>query len=233
MPCSKPHSDGQYSEGAETCQPLLRRLVDSGGRWIGQVLWPARCILCGGAGEMGIDLCRDCAADLPRNDPACTVCAEPFAAAGAESRVCGECLRDPPPFRAAFVPFRYAYPLDHLVRGLKFRGDLPCGRALGQMFSRCLLERGDPLPEAIVPVPLASRRYRQRGYNQATELALAIADVTGSGPDDRRRDPAARDRRASGLESQSAAAERERSFRGDRAGARASHRDPRRRRYDR
>ena len=94
-------------------------------------------------------------------------------------RVCGECLRDPPAFSAGFVPFRYAYPLDHLVRGLKFRGELACGRALGRIFSRLLLARGETLPETIVPVPLAPRRYRQRGYNQATELALAIRSVTG------------------------------------------------------
>ncbi len=143
------------------------------------MLWPARCILCSGAGDDGVDLCRGCAADLPRNEPACSVCAEPLATTDAVARVCGECLRDPPTFSAGFVPFRYAYPLDHLVRGLKFRGELACGRALGRIFSRSVLARGEPLPETIVPVPLAPRRYRQRGYNQATELALAIRSVTG------------------------------------------------------
>jgi ComF family protein len=107
------------------------------------------------------------------------VCAEPLATSDAVARVCGECLRDPPAFSAAVVPFRYAYPLDHLVRGLKFRGELACGRALGHSFAHCMLARGEPLPETLVPVPLAPRRYRQRGYNQATELALAIRSVTG------------------------------------------------------
>jgi ComF family protein len=93
--------------------------------------------------------------------------------------MCGECLRDPPPFCGSFVPYRYAYPLDHLVRGLKFRNELACGRVLGELFSRCLLARGESLPEAIIPVPLASRRYRERGYNQASELALAIRRATG------------------------------------------------------
>ena len=46
-------------------------------------------------------------------------------------------------------------------------------------FAGCLLARGTPLPEAIIPVPLALRRYRQRGYNQASELALPIRRVTG------------------------------------------------------
>ena len=128
-------------------------------------LWPSNCILCGGAGDEGIplagfggvmDLCRDCAADLPRNEPACA-----------------------PPFDNSFVPFRYAYPLDHLVRGLKFRNELACGRVLGQLFASQLLARCAPMPETIIPVPLAPGRYRQRGYNQATELALPIRRATG------------------------------------------------------
>jgi ComF family protein len=126
-----------------------------------------------------MDLCRDCAADLARNEPACTVCAEPLPGANSELLVCGACLRDPPPFTRSFVPFRYAYPLDHLVQGLKFRNELACGRVLGQLFAGCLLARATPLPEAIVPVPLALRRYRQRGYNQASELALSIRRVSG------------------------------------------------------
>jgi ComF family protein len=126
-----------------------------------------------------MDLCRECAADLARNEPACSVCAEPLPGAYDGPRVCGTCLRDPPPFAHSFVPFRYAYPLDHLVQGLKFRNELACGRVLGQLFAGCLLARGTPLPEAIIPVPLALRRYRQRGYNQASELALPIRWVTG------------------------------------------------------
>jgi ComF family protein len=142
-------------------------------------MWPATCLLCGRAGAGDVDLCSDCAADLPRNDPACVVCAEPFSAGAIEGRVCGECLRDPPPFDSSFVPYRYAYPLDHLVRGLKFRNELACGRVLGEVFAACLLARGEPLPAMLVPVPLAPRRYRERGYNQASELALAIRRVTG------------------------------------------------------
>ena len=45
--------------------------------------------------------------------------------------------------------------------------------------ARCLAARGARLPDAIVPVPLALRRYRQRGYNQASELALSIRRITG------------------------------------------------------
>lgn len=173
MSCAK-----QYSERAGSCQPSLQRWVDRTRSWLAQALWPPSCILCGGGGDVGIDLCRDCAADLPRNETACVVCAEPLSGA-CPPQVCGACLCDPPPFCSSFVPFRYAYPLDHLVRGLKFRNELACGSVLGQLFARCLLARGEPLPDAIIPVPLAPRRYRQRGYNQASELALSIRRFTG------------------------------------------------------
>lgn len=162
-----------------SCQPRLQQWVDSCRRGLARALFPANCVLCAGAGDDDIDLCRGCAADLPRNEPACLVCAEPLAAASTEPRTCGACLHDPPPFGRSFVPFRYAYPLDHLVRGLKFRNELACGRVLGQLFARSVLARGQTLPEAIIPVPLARRRYRQRGYNQAGELALAIRRATG------------------------------------------------------
>ena len=82
--------------------------------------------LCGGAGQTTASICaRDCEADLPRNEPACSVCAEPLPRRVQRSRV----VRRMPARSAArsacsFVPFRYAYPLDHLVRGLKFRGEL-------------------------------------------------------------------------------------------------------------
>jgi ComF family protein len=172
MPCSK-----QYSEPTRSCQPPRQRWVDRSRRWLSRLMWPATCLLCGRAAAGEIDLCADCVADLPRNDPACVVCAEPLPSSG--TGVCGECLREPPAFASSFVPYRYAYPLDHLVRGLKFRNELACGRVLGELFSRCLLARGESLPAAIVPVPLAPRRYRERGYNQCSELALAIRRVTG------------------------------------------------------
>jgi ComF family protein len=173
MSCSS-----QYSEVVESCQPRLQRWVDKGRSWLETLLWPEACLLCGRGGAGDIDLCGDCIADLPRNDSACTVCAEPLPSSGVV-RLCGECLREPPPFASSVVPYRYAYPLDHLVRGLKFRNDLACGRVLGELFSRCVLARGEALPEAIVPVPLAPQRYRHRGYNQAGELALALRRCTG------------------------------------------------------
>jgi ComF family protein len=126
-----------------------------------------------------LDLCAACEAELPANRSACQRCAEPLSATS-KSLVCGACLQRPSLFDATYAPFRYAYPLDHLIQGLKFRREIAAGRVLGQLFARSLIRsRRDALPELIVPVPLARGRYRERGYNQACELALPIVELTG------------------------------------------------------
>jgi ComF family protein len=166
----------QYSDAPNACQPQRVGWVDSCRAWINRLAWPASCVLCSRPAR-GLDICTACEADLPTNDYACTVCAQSLPVS-VESRVCGACLRHPPPFARSFVPFHYAYPLDHLVRGLKFRHELACGRVLGELFARRVLALGVPVPQLIVTVPLAPRRFRERGYNQASELALPIRRLT-------------------------------------------------------
>jgi ComF family protein len=86
--------------------------------------------------------------------------------------VCGSCLRRAPRFDAAFCGWRYAYPVDHMVRAVKYHGAVAPARVLGELLAVSL--RARPVtswPEVLLPVPLAPRRFRQRGYNQAIELA--------------------------------------------------------------
>ena len=80
-------------------------------------------------------------------------------------------MRRPPRFDAAFCPFGYAYPLDHMVRALKYHGAVTYARVLGELLAARLRAVPMPhLPELLLPVPLAAGRFRERGYNQAIEL---------------------------------------------------------------
>ncbi|MEO6065140.1 MAG: ComF family protein [Lysobacterales bacterium] len=133
-------------------------------------LLPARCVLCGASGLPDLDLCGGCRDDLPRNAAACATCALPLPVAAA---ACGVCLRKPPPFVAAFAPLRYRYPVDQLIQRLKFGGDLAVGRVLASLLRDAL--PGDwPVPDLVVPMPLAHGRLRTRGCNQAQELARGL-----------------------------------------------------------
>lgn len=132
-------------------------------------LLPPTCLLCGAGGAEGRDLCAGCAADLPRNTTACSRCAQPFAAR--DTGLCAQCRSRPPEFDRAFVPFCYQPPIDFLIRGLKFHGRLSYGRILGELFAEALAARRGSLPDCIIPVPLHPLRLRERGFNQALELA--------------------------------------------------------------
>jgi ComF family protein len=132
-------------------------------------LLPWRCLLCGAAGADGIDLCRACARELPRNVHCCTRCALPLPAATA---LCGTCQRRLPPWDAAWAPFRYGWPLDRLEARFKFGRELAAGRALAALWQR--VPPPAERPALILPVPLHRARLRQRGYNQALELARPL-----------------------------------------------------------
>jgi len=131
---------------------------------------PWRCLLCGDAGANGLDLCAGCASELPRNHSCCARCALPLATPAA---LCGECQRHPPPWQAAWAPFRYGWPLDRLESRYKFAADLAAGRALATLWQR--EPRPIDLPELLLSVPLHPTRLRRRGYNQALELARPLA----------------------------------------------------------
>lgn len=146
-------------------------------------LWPPRCLLCAAPGDDGLDLCRDCAARLPWHRSACARCALPLPiAAGAaqdqvRDRVCGACLRRPPVLAATRAAFLYGFPVDRLLPRLKFHRGLAPGRLLATLMARAF-EHADR-PDALVPVPLHAARLRERGYDQALELARPLARALG------------------------------------------------------
>jgi ComF family protein len=141
-----------------------------------RVLLPLRCLLCGGQGKSGRDLCGGCAGDCALNFPSCPRCALPLQA---PAPACGECLQREPPFAAAWAPFRYGHPLDLLEARFKFRGDLAAGRALAQLMIERAVEEAPMRPALMIPIPLHVSRLRERGYNQTLELAKPLARALG------------------------------------------------------
>ncbi|MBI3772328.1 MAG: ComF family protein [Gammaproteobacteria bacterium] len=135
-------------------------------------LLPPTCVLCHGPGAAGRDLCPGCEADLPYLKTACQHCAMPLPVAG----TCGACQQDPPPFATTRALFHYREPVDHLIQRLKFNRKLYVARLLGDLLAQQLAGVW-PRPDAIIPVPLHPLRLRQRGFNQALELARPVAEA--------------------------------------------------------
>jgi ComF family protein len=73
-----------------------------------------------------------------------------------------------------YAALRYAAPVDRLIVALKYRRRLDTARALGELLLSKLITIEDR-PDVILPVPLHTSRLRERGYNQAQEIARVIA----------------------------------------------------------
>ena len=68
----------------------------------------------------------------------------------------------------------------NIIYELKYKNRPEIGTTIGRMFAKEIKPAGffDGIDE-IVPVPLAKKRLRQRGYNQSEEIAQGISEITG------------------------------------------------------
>ena len=82
-------------------------------------------------------------------------------------------------FDAALAAVDYAAPWDRLVTAFKFHDALGLAPVFADAVVAAETHRGAIRPTLVVPMPLAPRRLRERGYNQAWELARRIARRLG------------------------------------------------------
>ena len=126
------------------------------------------CLLCGNPAPES-NICTSCRADLPWLDAnVCNSCAHPLPAPG----LCGRCIAEPPHYDRVIAPCRYAFPLDGLIQAYKYNGRLVAGSTLASLLTDRVLQR----PDLIVPIPLTAQRLRERGFNQALELARILGE---------------------------------------------------------
>ncbi|MBN1238529.1 MAG: ComF family protein, partial [Gammaproteobacteria bacterium] len=132
--------------------------------------FPELCPACRRSSDAGF--CDSCAAAFRTLRDPCTVCALP----GRRDR----CERHDSSWRIGrtWAVYEYAEPLAHYLQALKFSHGRALGRAFGLLVAAALRrerERGELDVDALVPVPLSPQRLRERGYNQAVEIARALA----------------------------------------------------------
>jgi len=133
-------------------------------------LLPQQCLLCT-AESATRPVCDPCYAHLPAlTSVRCPQCATPTL----HGEVCGACLADPPAFNAVAAAFQYAWPLATLVQQFKYSGNLALARVLADSICASV-----QIPvDLIVPMPLGPARLRERGFNQALELARIVGAQT-------------------------------------------------------
>lgn len=119
--------------------------------------------------------CLRCAIDLPADERAAFIAPTLL--------VCGACLQGDHDIEQTVAAVRYDFPWDGLISRFKFRNgtDLagPLARLLADAAQRQQAAQGMPRPDLLIPAPLTPERLRERGYNQAWELARRVSRQSG------------------------------------------------------
>ena len=156
--------------------PRLRTLA-------GQILTrlPQFCCFCHRKTDTGCDLCQFCQSHLPPivaisdSKPPSSICLRcGFAWADTELRQeCAQCVNYQTGLERIICPYRYDFPIDGIIRRLKYQQHLPSGRLLGHLLANEVDSRLDiaAYPDYLLPVPLSLARQRMRGFNHAAEIA--------------------------------------------------------------
>ena len=132
---------------------------------------PSQCAVC--RAWPAYPVCEACVVRFAQPQSRCRLCALPVSG---EVKQCGACVRKPPPLDTCVAAVAYEYPWSGLIVEFKFRA------RPGWASSFATLLRSTPWVEPalekatlVVPMPLSAQRLRERGFNQALELARQLA----------------------------------------------------------
>jgi ComF family protein len=141
------------------------------------------CLLCAAhdGGELG--LCEACLNNLPwHTAPQCPQCG-----LLSNGLICGSCLNTPPHFDATRSLFTYDFPIDSLLQHYKYKNMLHLANAFADLLHKKVLNKNQPHAnepssdtptnkiDLMIPMPMHSTRLKERGFNQALELARIIS----------------------------------------------------------
>lgn len=122
-------------------------------------------------GELG--LCAPCLQDLPWHSASqCPQCA-----LISNGSLCGSCLSTPPSYDATTALLTYDYPADGLLQHYKYNTSLHLAHTFAALFIEKKRQQASTSPEIqrIIPMPMHRNRLKERGFNQALEIAKLLS----------------------------------------------------------
>lgn len=136
-------------------------------------LYPPVCGGCDLVGYRWCPACQDRVVSVPT--PICDVCGSPISN---KQDNCNSCAVIHPPYVAFRAWSTFDGPVRQALHKIKYRRNITLGDALAHHMNPFLRSLGWPV-QAIVPVPLGKKRYRERGYNQVGLVAMPLAAING------------------------------------------------------
>ncbi len=146
------------------------------------LIYPRACYGCEASmAEQTGYLCKKCQTQLHAiTHPMCEVCGQPFSGDLTDSFQCSNCADRLLQFDFARAGYQSKDLARVLVHRYKYNGQFFLASLLGEMLNETLDDHrisnpNEELDWVLVPVPLHSRRLREREFNQAEELCREIA----------------------------------------------------------
>lgn len=130
-------------------------------------------------------LCEKCLDQLhPITRPLCDICGQPFSGDLMADFECSNCADRYMQFDFARAGYQSKDLARVLVHRFKYNDQFFLARLLGEMLNETLndpriADSDEDAEWVLVPVPLHSRRLREREYNQAEELCRVVSRLRG------------------------------------------------------
>ena len=141
-----------------------------------QALFPNQCAGCElPIANMGyFSFCASCYELLSLNNgPRCEICDAPSL-----TPTCQDCIDTPAIFEQICVPYLYGGPLQEAICRIKFKREEYWATPLAKLLCSAINIQNLALKVThIVPVPLGSKRLRERGFNQSGVLVREMAKL--------------------------------------------------------
>lgn len=142
------------------------------------LLYPPQCLHCGsGVYDPEDRFCEGCTSLLELIDPAerCPECFSSYY--DPEIRYCVSCFKHRSYVTRAAAAFPYEGPARSIVRKMKYANQPYLAQGAASYMVAQFTRLDWPMPDLIVPVPMAVTHRFLRGYNQSVLLAQHIAEM--------------------------------------------------------
>jgi len=113
---------------------------------------------------------------IPLEKPGCNICSIPVSS-GVE--VCSSCYGKTFAFARNTSCFAYEGLVRDMLRDIKFRQRKYVAQGLGRLWAT-YIKNTLPSNAILVPLPMHTKKRRQRGFDQAQVMAQALSELTGN-----------------------------------------------------
>ena len=156
---------------------------------------PPSCLICEQSADSSTRMCESCSVFIyksrQQSNPRCVKCAVDLNSSLSDGALhCAQCIKQPPLFNSCITATSYNPVTGKLLNQLKHHGKLSATQPIAAHMIETIKTHYAQSSshnsthslvniDLVIPVPLHKDRLRQRGFNQANEIAKPICKALG------------------------------------------------------